>query len=52
MEPKDSRNTHFVLSIIKSTVRINAGVALLVGMPMLAGALLIVSELFGVAEEL
>jgi len=43
---------HFTISIIKSTIRIGAGLALLSGFLPLAGLMLIVAELLGIAEEL
>jgi hypothetical protein len=44
--------THLNVSIVKSVVRIGAGVALINGELLQAGWLLIVAELLGVAEEL
>jgi hypothetical protein len=53
MQPKESKtNSHFWISIVKSGVRIAAGVMLCVGDVWKAGALLIVAEVLGVAEEL
>jgi len=44
--------THTSVSMIKSGFRILAGVALCFGDVVVAGALLIVAELLGIAEEL
>jgi len=44
--------THTSVSMVKSGFRILAGVALCVGDFAVAGALLIVAELLGIAEEL
>ena len=53
MELKESKsNKHFTLSILKSGVRIFAGIALATGGITLAGILLIVAEILGIAEEL
>ena len=53
MQPKESKiNSHFWISMVKSGVRIAAGVMLCVGDVWKAGALLIVAEVLGVAEEL
>jgi hypothetical protein len=43
---------HLQISLIKSGVRVLAGVALIVGSPVAAGILLIIAEGLGVAEEL
>ncbi len=53
MEPKESKsNKHFTISLIKSAVRIAAGVALVFNNIWYAGVLLIMAEILGVAEEL
>jgi hypothetical protein len=52
IQPKDTSKGHFYISIVKSAVRILAGVALIGGHYMLAGALLIAAEILGIAEEL
>ena len=44
--------THTSVSMVKSGFRILAGLALCFGDFMVAGALLIVAELLGIAEEL
>jgi len=51
MQPKDTSKGHFYISLVKSFVRIAAGVACFkYNLPVL-GVLLIVAELLGVAEE-
>ena len=54
MEQKESNSAkHFYISLIKSTLRILAGVVLMTsGDLMRAGGLLIVAECLGIAEEL
>lgn len=52
MEPVDVSKKHFYISMVKSVVRIGAGVALFMGMFALAGALFVGAELLGIAEEL
>ena len=49
---KDPSNRHFYMSIIKSVIRLAAGVSLMIGSIYTAGILLIAAEVFGVAEEL
>ena len=52
-QKKESKtNWHFSLSIIKSVVRVMAGITLLNDQLMFAGALLILAELFGILEEI
>ena len=56
MQPKESKsNRHFTLSILKSGVRLFAGIILAtsgVAGIKLVGILLVVAEMLGVAEEL
>lgn len=53
MQEKESKtNWHFVISLIKSVVRIGAGIALIEGYLLGAGGLLILAELLGIVEEL
>jgi hypothetical protein len=53
MQPKESKsNWHFKISIAKSLLRMLAGAALATGNLYMAGATLIVAELFGIIEEL
>ena len=51
-EPVDVSKKHFYISMVKSAVRIMAGVALLFGSLTSAGALLIGAEVLGILEEL
>jgi hypothetical protein len=52
VQPKDPSKGHFYVSIVKSAVRIAAGVALCFSMFWYAGALLILAEILGIVEEL
>ena len=55
IQPKDTSEGHFYVSLAKSAVRIAAGVSLCLTMtPLLwyAGALLILAEVLGIVEEL
>jgi len=53
MQPKESKtNRHFTISLLKSGVRIFAGIVLATGGIMLAGVLIIVAEVLGILEEL
>ena len=53
MQPKESKsNRHFTVSIIKSFVRVIAGVALASSLFVTTGILLIIAEILGVVEEL
>jgi len=52
MEPVDVSKKHFYISLVKSGVRIGAGIALLLGEVLAAGILLIAAEILGIAEEL
>ena len=52
IQPKDPSRGHFYVSIAKSAVRILAGIALIGGNYMLAGALIIAAEVLGIVEEL
>jgi hypothetical protein len=52
MQPKESKtNWHFKISLFKSCLRITAGVATIKGEFIVAGTLLILAEVFGIAEE-
>jgi hypothetical protein len=60
-EPVDVSKKHFYISLVKSAVRIVAGIAFVVGgyyleewgtWIMAGGALLIAAEVLGIAEEL
>lgn len=53
MQPKESKtNRHFTISMIKSAVRIAAGVDLALGNIWYAGVLLVIAEVLGIVEEL
>jgi len=53
MQQKESKtNWHFYISLAKSFLRFGAGFALIFGKLPAAGALLIVAEVLGIAEEL
>ena len=52
IQPKDTSKGHFYVSLVKSSLRIGAGVTLIQGSVIAAGVLLIVAELLGVLEEL
>lgn len=53
MQKKESKtNLHFTASIIKSAVRVMAGITLINDQIVFAGCLLIFAELFGIIEEL
>lgn len=51
MEQPDARK-HLIISLVKSAVRILAGVSLIFGAFVLAGFLIIGAEILGIAEEL
>lgn len=51
-EPVDPSKKHFYISLVKSGVRIIAGIALCTGSFLTAGLLLIGAELLGILEEL
>ncbi len=52
IQPKDTSKGHFYVSLIKSGFRIGAGIALVRGAVVTAGALLIAAEILGIVEEL
>ena len=54
IQPKDTSKGHFYVSLVKSALRIVAGVALLQGggVFFVAGFFLIGAELLGILEEL
>ena len=53
MQPKESKsNRHFTISLIKSAIRISAGINLSIGNFWWAGILLVIAEVLGIAEEL
>ena len=53
MEPRESKSSkHFTYSIVKSAIRVGAGIALVLGSLWYAGYCLILAEVFGIMEEL
>lgn len=52
VQPKDPSKKHFHVSIVKSIVRICAGLALINGAVTAAGIILIAAEVLGVVEEM
>lgn len=53
MEPVDVSKKHFYISLVKSAIRIAAGVSLVWPQSIvLAGGFLIAAEIFGILEEL
>ena len=53
IQPKDTSKGHFYVSLVKSAVRVAAGIALIWPQNIiLAGALIIAAEILGIAEEL
>jgi len=52
IQPKDTSRGHFLVSLVKSLVRIGAGSALIMGHFAWAGGLLIFAEILGIVEEL
>jgi hypothetical protein len=51
-QPKDTSKGHFYVSLLKSVLRINAGIFLIKGEIIAAGSLLIAAEILGIVEEL
>lgn len=52
-QPKESKtNWHFRISVVKSSLRIVAGIALCKSDIWVAGVLFIVAEILGIVEEL
>ncbi len=52
IQPKDTSKGHFYVSLAKSGMRIGAGIALVRGQLVTAGALFIIAEMLGILEEL
>jgi hypothetical protein len=52
IQPKDTSKGHFYVSLVKSALRIFAGITLIYGNVVGAGVLLIAAEVLGVVEEL
>ena len=51
IQPRDTSLGHFYVSLIKSVIRIGAGIALVMGLLAIAGGLFIVAEFLGMLEE-
>ena len=52
MQEKESKtNCHFSISVVKSGIRIMAGITLINDQVLIAGVLLILAEVFGIIEE-
>jgi hypothetical protein len=51
IQPKDTSKGHFYVSLVKSIIRVGAGIALIMGSFAIAGGLFIVAEFLGVLEE-
>ena len=52
VQPKDISKGHFYVSLVKSAIRIGAGVWLLQGNFVMAGVCLILAEVLGIVEEI
>jgi len=52
IQPRDTSEGHFFVSLGKSAIRILAGAAIIYGSFVIGGALLIVAEVLGIVEEL
>lgn len=53
IQPKDPSTGHFYVSLVKSAIRIAAGIALIWPQSLiLAGIFFIVAEVLGIVEEL
>ena len=52
IQPKDPSKRHFYVSIVKSILRIVAGVSLIIAGHPETGWLLLIAEVLGIVEEL
>lgn len=52
VQPKDTSKGHFYVSLVKSGLRIGAGITLIQGLIVPAGALFIAAEILGIVEEI
>ncbi len=52
VQPKDTSKGHFYVSLVKSAFRIGAGITLIYGFLVPAGALFILAEMLGILEEM
>jgi hypothetical protein len=51
IQPKDTSNGHFYVSLVKSVIRIIAGGCLISGNLIFAGTGFILAEVLGIVEE-
>lgn len=52
IQPRDTSKGHFWVSMVKSAVRVVAGVCLITGNLLMAGVCLIMAEVLGIVEEM
>lgn len=52
IQPRDTSKGHFYVSLAKSGIRIGAGAALIMGMPVVCGIGIVLAEVLGIVEEL
>lgn len=52
IQTKDTSKGHFYVSLVKSALRVVAGIYLIQGSLMAAGLFIILAEVLGVVEEL
>ena len=52
IQSKDTSKGHFYVSLVKSALRVIAGIAFIQGSIIIGGSFLIIAEVLGVVEEL
>jgi hypothetical protein len=52
IQPKDTSQGHFYVSLVKSIIRIGAGCWLMQGNVLMAGVCFILAEVLGIVEEI
>lgn len=52
IQPRETSQGHFYVSLLKSAVRIVAGVAIMFGALMTGGGLIVLAECLGILEEI
>lgn len=52
IQPRDTSKGHFWVSMVKSAVRVVAGICLITGNLLMAGVCLIMAEVLGIVEEM
>ena len=52
IQPKDTSKGHLYVSLVKSALRIAAGIALIMGLFVFTGWLIVLAEILGIVEEL